>query len=109
MEGQSSGVPEFERLAAAATNQVVVLELYIAGSTPKSQRAVANVRRICSDWLPDRCELHIIDIFQQPELARARQILAVPTLIRHHPAPKRLFIGDLSDQGAILAGLGCGQ
>ncbi|MPM49964.1 Circadian clock protein KaiB [bioreactor metagenome] len=91
----------------AATDPVnkYVLQLYIAGSTPRSQRAVINVQKICRESLTNFYELQVIDIFQQPFLAKAEQIFAVPTLIKKLPIPKRLFIGDMSDTETILASL----
>ncbi len=82
-----------------------VLKLYITGSTPRSTRAIMNIRKICEEHLRDRYELEIIDIFQQPVLAKGEQIVATPTLIRKLPLPLRKFIGDMSDIERILIGL----
>ncbi len=79
-----------------------VLRLYIGGLTPNSQRAVVNVRRICDQYLNGRYLLEIIDIFQQPALAREKQIIAVPTLIKELPLPLRRLIGDMSKLEKIL-------
>jgi circadian clock protein KaiB len=98
-------VHEFERAATDPVNNTYVLQLYIAGSTPRSQRAVVNIKKICKEFLKGKCELQVIDVFQQPLLAKAEQIFAVPTLIRKLPTPKRLFIGDMSDTKTILASL----
>jgi circadian clock protein KaiB len=97
-------VHEFERAVTDPVNHTYVLQLYIAGSTPRSQRAVVNIKKICK-FLKGKCELQVIDVFQQPLLAKAEQIFAVPTLIKKLPTPKRLFIGDMSDTKTILAGL----
>ena len=83
-----------------------VLRLYVSGSTLKSAMAVENIKRICDQRLKDRYDLEVIDIYQQPDLARAEQIVAVPTLIKQHPAPQRRLIGDLSDLKKTLVGLG---
>lgn len=83
-----------------------VLYLFIAGSTVRSQRAVANVKRLCDEAAFAVDQLKIIDIFQQPALARTEQIVAVPTLMKKLPKPVRLFVGDLADKDAILAVLG---
>lgn len=80
-----------------------VLHLYIAGSTPRSQQAVMNVKRICYTYLQNICELKIIDIFQQPLLAKKDQIFAVPALIKKLPIPQRLVIGDMADTDMITA------
>ncbi len=79
-----------------------VLRLYISGLTPNSQRAIANVRKICNEHLKGRHFLEIIDIYQQPELAGKQQIIAAPTLIKEMPLPLRKFIGDMSKTERIL-------
>ncbi len=82
------------------------LYLYITGVTPNSSRAVRNVKELCEQHLPGRYELVIIDIYQQPELAKQEQIIAAPTLIKKHPLPERRLIGDMSDVQRVLTGLG---
>jgi circadian clock protein KaiB len=82
-----------------------VLRLYITGSTPRSARSIFNLRKICEDRLLGRYKLEIIDIYQQPELARQEQIVAAPTLIKQLPLPLRKVVGDLSDQERVLMGL----
>jgi circadian clock protein KaiB len=82
-----------------------VLRLYVTGTTPNSQRAIENVRKICEENLQGRYELEIIDIYQQPELAKEGQIIAAPTLIKKLPLPLRKFIGDMSKTEKILLGL----
>jgi len=91
--------------AADPENKTVVLKLYIAGSTDRSVRAIQNAKEICEEHLAGRYELEVIDIFQQPKLAKDDQILAVPTLIKTLPLPLRRFIGDLSDRDVVLVGL----
>jgi circadian clock protein KaiB len=81
------------------------LRLYVAGQTPKSIAAFANLRRICEAHLKDRYWIEVIDLQQQPELARIDQILAIPTLIRRLPEPVRRIIGDLSNTERVLVGL----
>ena len=82
-----------------------VLRLYIAGTTPRSRRAVANIREICEHNLNGRYELEVIDIYQKPALAQGEQIIAAPTLVKQLPLPLRRFIGDLSDTERILVGM----
>lgn len=82
-----------------------VLQLYVAGQTPRSVRAVANIKRICEEYLRGRFELDVIDLYQQPHLAHDQQIVAVPTLIRKVPPPVRRIIGDLSNTERVLARL----
>lgn len=82
-----------------------VLHLYVTGSTPKSTRAIQNIKTICEKHLQGRYELEVIDIYQQPEQAKKEQILAAPTLIKKLPLPLRKMIGDLSDEERVLVGL----
>lgn len=81
------------------------LRLYVAGQTPKSLTALANLRKICNQHLDGRYELHVIDLVKTPQLAQGDQILAIPTLVRNLPQPMRKIIGDLSDTERVLVGL----
>ncbi|MCE5268695.1 MAG: circadian clock KaiB family protein [Planctomycetaceae bacterium] len=83
-----------------------VLNLYVTGMRPRSQRAIENIRRLCEEHLPGRYELKIIDIYQQPALAEGAQIIAAPTLVKSLPLPLRRLIGDMSDEGRVLVALG---
>lgn len=83
----------------------LLLRLYITGQTPKSERAVANLRRICQEDLQDEYHLDIIDVLERPELAEDEKILATPTLIKELPPPLRRIIGDLSIKEKVLLGL----
>ena len=83
-----------------------VLHLYITGATPNSMRAVRNIKEICEEHLAGHYELLIIDIYQQPQLAKDEQIVAAPTLIRQRPLPRRQLVGDLSNRAAVLISLG---
>jgi circadian clock protein KaiB len=82
-----------------------VLRLYVAGQTPKSVRAITNIRKICEENLKGRYVLDVIDLYQQPQLAQGEQIIAVPTLIRELPLPLRRIIGDMSNTERVLIGL----
>lgn len=88
--------------AALAPAEPYVLLLFVAGTTPNSVRAIGNTRRFCEQHLQGRYQLTIIDIYQQPELARSEQIIAVPTLLRKQPQPLRRLIGDLADVSRLL-------
>ena len=81
------------------------LRLYVAGQTPKSVLAFENLRRICDEYLAGRYEIEIIDLLENPQLARGDQILAVPTLVRRLPEPIKKIIGDLSNVERVLVGL----
>ena len=96
---------EFEQSLQEAGNEKYVLRLYITGITPKSTQAIQNIKKICEENLKSRYELEVIDIYQQPVLAKDEQIIAAPTLIKKLPLPLRRFIGDMSDKERILVGL----
>jgi len=96
---------EFERALKVKEGQKFVLRLYVSGSTPKSIAAIQNIRKICEEHLKGRCDLEVIDIYQQPTLAKGEQVVAVPTLIKKLPLPLRRFIGNLADEERILFGL----
>jgi circadian clock protein KaiB len=82
-----------------------LLRLYISGITPRSTAAIERIKSICEEYLNGRYELEIVDIYQQPLLAKGEQIVAVPTLIRRLPLPLRRVIGDMSNEGRVLLGL----
>jgi circadian clock protein KaiB len=96
---------EFEKAALKQTAAKFVLWLYVAGMTPKSTKAIANVQGFCAKYLMGRYELKVIDIYQQPKLTQGEQIIATPTLIKKLPQPLRKLIGDMSDQEKFLIGL----
>jgi len=82
-----------------------MIKLYITGQTPRSQAAIANLRRICEAELEGRYELIVIDVLERPQLAEDEKILATPTVIKELPPPIRRIIGDLSDTERVLLGL----
>lgn len=82
-----------------------VLRLYVSGTTPKSTRAIQNLRDLCEKHLAGRYDLEIIDVYQQPELAQSANLIAAPTLIKQLPSPLRKFVGDLSNTEKVLMGL----
>ncbi len=93
------------RVHTAPAADHYVLRLYITGSTPRSIRALSNIRRICNEHLAGHYDLEVIDIAEHPTLAEGEQIIAAPTLIKHLPLPVRRFIGDMSQTERILLGL----
>jgi|SRR4051794_27894407 circadian clock protein KaiB len=97
---------QFERKARDAGSPAkYVLRLYITGATPRSSRAVLNLKLLCEEHLNGRYSLEVVDIYQQPERASEGQVIASPTLVKHLPLPLRRFIGDMSDRDKILLGL----
>ena len=81
------------------------LRLYVAGQTPKSLAAFANLKRICEEYLPGKYRIEVVDLVENPKLARGEQIVAIPTLVRKLPSPIRKIVGDLSDAEKTLVGL----
>jgi circadian clock protein KaiB len=88
-----------------AGGRLMELRLYVAGQTPKSLAALANLKKICTEHLEGQYKLYVIDLMKTPQLAQNDQILAIPTLVRKLPQPIRKIIGDLSDQNKVLVGL----
>ncbi len=95
----------FERALQQRETETYVLRLYVAGTTPRSLRAITNIKKICEEHLEGRYDLEVIDVYQQTSLAKGEQIIAAPTLIKKLPFPLRRFIGDMADQEKILLGL----
>ena len=85
--------------------QIWNLRLYVAGQSPKSVTAFANLKRICEEHLAGRYRIEVLDLLKNPQLARGDQILAIPTLVRKLPEPLKKIIGDLSDIERTLVGL----
>jgi circadian clock protein KaiB len=81
------------------------LRLYVAGQTPRSLTAFANLKQICEEHLKGRYRIQVIDLVEEPQLSKGDQILAIPTLVRKLPVPVRKIIGDLSDTERVLVGL----
>jgi circadian clock protein KaiB len=95
-----------ESLAEAAVgDDRYVLRLYVTGQTPRSLRAIENIKRICEEHLSGRYDLEVVDIYQRPSLAVGERIIAAPTLVKSLPAPILRFVGDLSNTEKILFGL----
>ncbi len=97
--------PKAKTVSRTAAPFLYTLKLYVAGQSPKSVNAIANIKKICEENLQGQYELDVIDLYQQPQLAQGEQIIAVPTLIRTLPPPLRRIIGDLSDTERVLVGL----
>jgi len=95
----------FERVLRKSSKEKYVLRLYVTGMTPKSTRAIQNIKKICDEELHGRCDLEVIDIYQRPVLTKGEQIIATPTLIKKLPLPLRRFIGDMADTKRIILGL----
>ena len=94
-----------EKAVAKKHTERYVLRLYIAGLTPRSTKAVQNIRKICEEHLEGRYELEVVDIYQQPSHASGEQNIAAPTLVKKLPLPLRRIIGDMSNLNKVLIGL----
>jgi circadian clock protein KaiB len=99
--GKKKGLSRAKEIEA----EKYALRLYVTGQTPRSVRSVENLRKLCERHLKGRYELEVIDIYQQPSLAKEMQILAAPTLIKALPLPLRRLVGDFSDQNRVVLGL----
>lgn len=102
---EKTSAEEFKNTSTTKEQEKYLLRLYITGMTPMSTRAIANVKDLCKKYLAGRYELDVIDIYQQPRLARGEQIIAIPTLIKKLPLPLRRLIGDMSDTERFLVGI----
>jgi circadian clock protein KaiB len=96
---------DLEAAAQKVDAHTYVLRLYVAGITPRSQEAIRSVKAICDEHLAGRYDLEVIDIYQQPVLAKGEQIIAAPTLIKKLPLPLRRLIGSMADTDKVLVGL----
>lgn len=105
-----SSLEAFEAAASAKASrsrkESFHLRLFIAGTTPRSRDAIANIKQLCEELLKGRYDLEVVDVYQQPERARDEQIIVVPTLVKLSPHPPRRLIGDLSQRDDVLRGLG---
>lgn len=97
--------PEKPKKSSSAASARYLLRLYVTGITPRSTRAIANIKSICEEHLKGNYDLEVVDLYRQPVLAAGDQIVAVPTLIKKLPPPLRRLIGDLSDREKVLIGL----
>jgi len=88
-----------------AADELWDLRLYVAGQTAKSLAALANLKKVCEDYLPGKYKIEVVDLLENPQLARGDQIVAIPTLVRKLPAPIRKIVGDLSRTERVLVGL----
>lgn len=95
----------FEKALATRSPCKYVLRLYVAGATERSRRAVLRAHQLCEGELDGNCDLEIIDVYQQPILARDGQIVATPTLVREFPRPVRRLIGNLANTTGLFVGL----
>ena len=97
-------VEVFEEALKDSKDKKYVLRLYVAGATPRSTQSIMNIKKICEEHLKGRYDLEVIDIYQQPVLAKGEQIIAAPTLVKKLPPPLRKFIGNMADVERILVG-----
>ncbi|HZQ45774.1 MAG TPA: circadian clock KaiB family protein [Verrucomicrobiae bacterium] len=96
---------KFQRTLDNDKEEHYFLRLFVTGTTPKSLRAITNIKRICEEHLKNRYSLEVVDVYQQPLLAKTEQIIAAPTLVKLLPFPLRKLIGDLANTDRTLLGL----
>ncbi len=101
----ASSTKVLEKALVARSSDPCVLRLYVAGATDRSRQAILRARELCETEFHGNCELVVIDVYQQPILARDGQIVATPTLVKELPTPVRRFIGDLSNTTRLFVGL----
>jgi circadian clock protein KaiB len=94
-----------KKAKTAATEEIWNLRLYVAGQTPKSIMAFANLKKICEEHLAGKYSIEVIDLLKNPQLAKGDQIIAIPTLVRKLPEPIKKIIGDLANTERVLVGL----
>ena len=104
-EGGKRMQPKVKRITQKGPKAKWQLRLYVAGQTAKSLQAFANLQRICEEHLPGEYHIEIVDLLENPQLAKGDQIFALPTLVRRLPEPMRKIIGDLSNTEKVLVGL----
>jgi circadian clock protein KaiB len=104
-EAKPLSLQEIGEKSEPAANEVWQLRLYVAGQTPRSVAAFANLKKICEDHLAGRYEIEVVDLMKHPQLAAGDQNLAIPTLVRKLPQPIRKIVGDLRDTQRALVGL----
>jgi circadian clock protein KaiB len=95
----------FDRAIAARDTEPYTLTLFVSGASDSSAQAITNVREICDGYLKGRYQLDIVDLHQEPALAAQHHVLATPTLIKDHPPPTRMLVGDMSDHPRVLIAL----
>ena len=95
----------FKERKANRSKEHYALCLYVSGLTPRSTLAIERIRAICERYLAGHYVLTVIDLYLQPEAARLAQVIVAPTLVKQSPSPRRMFIGDMSDESKILLGL----
>jgi circadian clock protein KaiB len=94
--------PNVPRRKTKKADAAFSFRLYVTGATPRSVKAIQNLKTLCEEHLAGRYELEVVDIYQQPALAQGQQIIAAPTLVKQFPLPLQRFIGDLSNAERIL-------
>ena len=105
MNEQKDSIREFEDALKLQSQQKYSLRLFVAGMSPKSIQAIENTKRICETYLAGRYQLEVIDVYQQPILAKDGQIVAAPTLVKELPPPLRKLVGSMSDTERVLVGM----
>ncbi len=106
---QRYNISSFEQALSEWQPGKLLLRLFVAGFTPHSQATIDKLRQMCETRIDGNFQLEVIDIYQQPELARQMQIIATPTLVKYLPKPRKIMVGDLTQTERVLAGLGLAE
>jgi len=96
---------KFQQALDQGSQEMYLLRLYIAGTSPASSKAVKNIRQVCEEHLQGRYQLEVIDLYQQPEHKLPERVVTAPTLLKELPPPLRCIIGDMSNTNRVLVGL----
>ena len=104
-DGEAHDAKEPGKNSEKGIGRKFLLRLYVTGQTPRSIRSIDNLKQFCEKHLHGKYEIEVIDIYQQPALAKENQIIAAPTLIKQLPLPLRRLVGDFSNRDRILSGL----
>lgn len=102
---KKSEISEYDNTVKKLMDETYILKLYVTGMTPQSVLAINNLKEICEEHLRGKYQLHVIDLYKNPGLAKGEQIIAAPTLIKKLPLPLRRIIGNMSNTERVLVGL----
>ena len=95
-----------KKISPKQRNGQYVFRLYVTGASPNSLRAIANTKNFCEEYIKEDYDLEVIDVYQQPYVAKEENIIALPMLVKKHPLPEKRMIGDMSDMSRVLKGIG---
>lgn len=101
-----SATEEYQREVDGTSPEAYVMRLYVVGNSTRSRTAIENIRRVCDQYLCGRCDLEVVDLYQDAERGREDGVIAAPTLVKYGPLPRSRIVGDMTRTERVLAGLG---